>query len=208
MAQEPENRDDAASPEADPAQSAPAPAPRRVWPTILYLALLAAGVLAAWQVHLFWQSRRRGDLVGVDPYKPDPVKNHPSLWAKMKPSELASRPWPGAGIRKMLKESPADLPRISGARFRGGIERVQDGYAYRHASYRFDGAAADAASQYVEMLKAKGFELIRDAAPRTARSARTLTFSSAGEGIVVSLRPGGGKDGIITIRVTASCPVR
>jgi len=192
----------------DGGQGAPDRPRRRFWWTPAYLALLVAGIVAAWQVHVFWRSRSRPEPVAVDEYEPEPVVNEPFDWARMTPSELASRPWVGAGVDKVLERSPQDLPRIPGARFSRGVERVQDRYAYQHVSYQYKGTADEAAGQYVETLKARGFKLIRDATPKKARSARRLTFQSGRDKIVVSLRNGSEKDVIMTIGVMVVRPVR
>ena len=185
---------------AEKADNDDRPSRRRIWRGAAYVALVAAGVLAAWQIHLFWVRRRQPEPVPLEIYEPDPVAtSRPAGRPRL--SEMAGDPVGQAGL-KFLREDPGGPQPPKGATFQYAIQRVQDGCVQQHLKYRYAGDRAAAASHYARSLKARGMELLQDAPPEDPREGRTLVFRSDREQITVQLGKRQPKTSTVSIGVT------
>lgn len=158
---------------------------RRIWRSGLYVGLLAAGVLAALQIHRFWQRRGQPSDAAASFYEPDPVATSQPA-GRVPLADLVAAPTARAGL-KFLSKDPGGPQPPEGATFRYAIQRVQDGCLQRHLKYRYAGRIDAAAEHYRRTLTARGLELLKDASPEGKRKNRVLIFQSDREQITVRL---------------------
>ena len=123
---------------------------RRAWLHVLYVCFLAAGVFAAWQIHVFMGSGTR----------PGPAR--PS-WTTSTPRQepAASEPTSipaalAAGLESCQDDPGGILPPDSAERLYG-FRRVVAGMIEHSATYKYPGELENAAQHYTRVLRQGGF---------------------------------------------------
>ena len=149
---------------------------------LLYAALLAAGVFAAYQVHVYWV--RANDA--VDPYAPN---GHP--WRPASPAQaeldggtLLESLWGAEGLTPLAGD-PGGLPPPASAQRFTGFERATGDMRYQFASYRFDGDGEQALTHYRKQLQERGYE--RLSGGRDEQGRRREEFIANGRKVIVAL---------------------
>ncbi len=180
-----------------PSEKAASPARRRAWNTAVYVALVAAGVVAAWRVNLWWRG-------GEQPAAPLPREAARPDEGPDLPDEAGLADWVKHWDRHENLPGPpggiAPPPRATRPRqFRvaGRHQTVEVG------DYLYPGPAEEAADYYEQALARSGFRKIS----RQADGDRLrLLFVQGDTHATVSLRTRGQNPKIVWIGVYISCP--
>jgi len=159
---------------------------------LLYVALLIAGALAAWQGHEFLRARHR--RVESAPARSGAGAALAEPAGRLDPRSLRN-PLAGQGLRP-LKHDPGLLPAPAGARFQFGMHRTQGEIQQYLFRYTLQGSDDDVRAHYARTMPPRGLK----AAPSPRD--RVLVFDGGGENVVVRLKPAGGRDGVVVIGVT------
>ncbi len=166
----------------------------------LYVLLLIAGILLAWQVHRFYVRPAKG---------PDADKL--ALWMNAQmpasapssgatdPAAMARRPESAADLTR-LDTLPAGLPPMSGAQTGSAWQRRSGAYVEQYARYRIASADTAAAAEYYKTVGAKaGFAVAGD---RSTPSQRMVVLTRSGWRVAVLITPGPLRG--VTVTVTAT----
>ena len=167
---------------------------------LLYVALLAAGVFAAYQIHVYWM--RTGESAG--PYVPNrhPWQSAPAE-AELGGQTLLDRLWAAEGVTP-LEGDPAGLTPPPAARRFTGFEQTTGSLRCQFASYRFEDPWEAALDHYREQLLARGYEAISSG--RDDNSRQREEFIADGRKVIVALLNDTGDSRIGRLAVAAFEP--
>ncbi|MCE5276732.1 MAG: hypothetical protein ABFD92_06635 [Planctomycetaceae bacterium] len=170
----------------------------------LYVLLLVAGILLAWQMHRFFFQRPEG-----------PAADKLARWMNAQmpstapadgagdPVELARRPESAAGLVP-LTGPPAGLAPMAGATLGGAWQRRVGAYVEEFARYRVASADAAAVAEHYKTVGAKaGFSVAGD---RDGPSQRTLSLTRSGWRVVVLIAPAPSRGVSVTVAATQLPP--
>ena len=129
------------------------PTRRKVWASLLYLAILAAGVFAAWQIHEFRALRRQVELPLPD--QPD------SAQPASRPGGLLADPLGPSGLAPLAGD-PGGLPPPPGARRVSAFQSKALGLLRQQARYELAADAQAVVGHYGQILAERGLPLLRD----------------------------------------------
>jgi hypothetical protein len=172
---------------------------RRYLHGLLYVLLLAAGIFAAWQVHLLWfapKPRPGSNRLGVRPGATPEMPGGDYM-------ELLRRPHMQAGLREFAGE-PGGIGPPAQARRRSGFEGEVADTRHEQVSYSYGGTLDAAVAHYTRALGQAGFA-VRE---RRGDGQRRLVARQGRRAVVASLRKRRGPDGTqgVSIVVTAIAP--
>ncbi len=180
--------------------------PRRRWLVGLYLALVAAGIFAAWQAHVLWLSRglsSRTQRPNFTERQRLQVKLPPNVRSPADP--ILPDPLQESGLTEFTSD-PGGVHPPAGAK-RGLSRQVRaDGKDYLHAGYEYRGDLAAAVRHYETAAAARGFRHVDDRIGRLGW--RRIFLVKDRMHLIVALRKAGKKDKIVTIVVTLIRPAQ
>ena len=187
-------------------ENRPARPRRRAAAFGIYVLLVLAGIVAAWQIHLFLRSGRQGPGAAATRPRPGSLSATQPAWSASAAADdgdllsLATDPAGRAGLRALIGD-PADLAPPPRAVRRSAFSRADGDGAVQFASYDYKGAAQTALSHYDHLLSGKGFAAVGKAA---GAAATTAVYDRGRHQVRVSLRKRGRETSIIRIVVIAT----
>jgi len=168
--------------------------------TLLYFCLVAAGVFAAWQIRTFWLNRRRGEDGAVRPSRRTIPDEGQSQWEVVSPTEWFKNAFEFSGL-KPLSGDPGGIAPPDNAERISAFQGERFGLLQQQAEYRYAGTLEDAVEIYRQLLRRKGFRLLRET---TDTESATLLFSREMETASLRLRKRGGEYKIVNVTLVVS----
>lgn len=173
---------------------------KEIFHALLYLALLASGVFAAWQVHVWWMGRaKRPGGVDLQTYRADPSRHRSGDFV---PFLAGSRPADLAGLEPMSGD-PEGLPPPSGAIRRMAFRRTAGAEQQLLARYDYPGSIEAAGAYYLELMRGRGYRLLSDS---PAQGRRSLNFGRDGQKANLLLEKSRSRDDLVSIVLVVTCP--
>lgn len=170
---------------------------------ILYVALVAAGVFAAWQIRIYWLGR------GMAPSSEPQVEvTRLGMDAQSQPASGKVADFPAAPLDlahlKPFAGDPLGIVGPAGAKGRGGFSQKVGQEVRLLRSYEYEGELPAAAEHYRRVLSGLGFASAGEQAD--GAGGKTLIFVKDRTYVTVALRKGSGNGKIKRIVVTAAGP--
>ena len=186
----------------DPSAATPESHGHRARTAILCFCLLAAGILAAWQIHVFLRLRasKRAPLGQLPPR--GPWATSLPAWPEGTPAELAMGPAGAAGLT-VLDADPLDLTPPEGAFRQWAFGRDLPGVREQHAVYGYGGTQEEASSHYAGLLGGRGFSPVRAGREKPGDPDRVLVYLKDRIRVTVSLRKSRQDAKMIRVAVTS-----
>ena len=156
---------------------------RWLW-MLLYVAVVAGGVLAALQVRRFWLHRQQPASPPAEAHWTGASQTQPA-WAATGPAEAIADPLAGTALQE-LQSDPAQIPPPAGAHLRWAFQRCALGRLEQYGRYDFAGTPDAVAEHYINDLARRGFKLLRDGSGASGR--RELMFVQDRTAVNVVLR--------------------
>jgi len=198
---------------SEPAEKSPPPRPRRILSTPAVFVLVAAGVFAAWGVHVLWRGADREPAGPLRPRRsPRPSVGGPP-GAATQPGKAAAgtqpfgeHPLAGLGIAP-LQGDPGGIPPPPGAVRRTGLQRRADRQLQQQAIYECDSTVDTVADHYKRVLRSDGFELLtEDVAAGSDRTVLVFWRQKDPARAILLLRNAPGKAKIVRVALTVLRP--
>ncbi len=176
---------------------------RKIVNSLLYGALLAAAIFAAYQIHIFWVSPRpaAGPQRGIKTVgNPGGAASQPA--PPQDPRELLKGPH-GMEHAKPLAGDPGSIPPPATARRRyaftfdlpgDGVSSQQTLQEYAH--YDDPGPLEDIRRHYLAALEQAGYDLVADSG---VQNKRELVFTKGRSHVTVSLTKAPGSGGVVIV---------
>ncbi len=174
------------------------PRRRQAYLTVLYLGLLAAGILAAWKGHQLWFAGRGGPADAAPPnYGLGDDPGGMPQWAATNPAGLVEDPL-GIGGMKPLSGEPAGIRPPPGARRRWAFQSERGKETRQQARYDWRGSTDAAAAHYLKAAAGAGLAKLEDRDDASGR--RVLNFAGGTTKVTVSLgKPLPGDDTVLIV---------
>ena len=149
---------------------------------LLYVALLAAGVFAAYQVHVYW-------IRADDPAGPYASNRH--SWREPSQTQggtgagtLLEDLWSTEGMTRLDGDPGGLAPPESVRRFTA-FEQTSGALRCQFASYRFDGSGEDVLAHYRRLLESRGYQRVAGGGDEQGR--RREEFIAGDRKVIVAL---------------------
>jgi hypothetical protein len=181
-------------------ENRPHPRRKEVINTLLYFALLAAGVFAAWQIHVWWTRQHRGV---VEP-PPDALRAIPERGGDVGVRSLlnASRPADLTGLEELKSDPDGLVPPAQSRRLRM-FRQVLGGQQRQLAKYESPGTVDEVGRYYLELLKSRGYRLLSD---RSSDANRSLVFEQDPRQVSILMEKKVSQEGLVSIVLVLTCP--
>lgn len=173
---------------------------RGVAQALLYLALLASGIFAAWQIHVWWADRERpAGSPSMDTFRADPAQ---AAGDDAQDISRGLRSGSLAGLER-LKSDPGDIAPPAGAVRLHCFVRNIGPEDQQVARYDLQGTIQASAEYYLQMLPSRGYKLLSD---RDSQGRRSLILADGRTTVSLLLEKKVSQVDVVSIVLVLTCP--